>query len=267
MSTQEMNPLLSICIPTYNRLAYLKELVEMLLPQIDALPKGTVELVISNNVSTDGTAAYCETINRKYFRFWTNETNIGGDRNFLKCIKEAHGEYVWLVGDDDIVPEGAVAKVVAILRSESPDLLIADDLSEAKVYAGYGDYLEQNCSRGAALRHTLISANIFRRSAFDGNFAIAKLYTQYAHMFGIVKGLDGKVVVAGRLLKTRPVKAEFSKFPSCLCVKQAIYLAYLAKRFNQPRFRWFAVINAINLPMEYGSRFKNWTLKTVKRFR
>lgn len=71
------NVQLSICIPTYNRLKYLKELLPGLIAQIDAAQEGAVELVVSDNVSTDGTADYLKAIKRDYFRFWTNESNVG----------------------------------------------------------------------------------------------------------------------------------------------------------------------------------------------
>ena len=95
--------LLSICIPTFNRLPYLKEAIDALLPQIEKTMPGQVEFLVSDNCSTDGTADYLAAMQSNRLRFWTNEVNIGGDRNFLKCISEARGDYVWLVGDDDLV--------------------------------------------------------------------------------------------------------------------------------------------------------------------
>lgn len=264
----QMKPLLSICIPTYNRLPYLKGLVECLVKQLDAVMSGRVELLVSDNVSADGTAAFCKTISRSYFRWWTNATNVGGDRNFLKCIREAAGDYVWLVGDDDVVPPDAVARALGLLETERPDLLVSDAEVESsgKAYAGYGEFLAENCRRdcSAALRHTLISANVFRRDCFDLAFAEEKLYTQYAHMFGLMKNLDGKVVLTSGLIEVRPVRAAFAKYPSCLCVKQALYLAYLANRFDQTRFRRFAFFNACNLPVEYASRLKNWLARHLR---
>lgn len=261
----DMKPLLSICIPTYNRLPYLRELIESLLPQIDAQPENTIELVVSDNVSTDGTATFCASVVRSYFRHWVNEQNIGGDRNFLKCIREARGVYVWLVGDDDLVSPGAVSKVVNIIKTDNIALLFSDVefRYSAMTYAGYEEFLSKSCGSdcSAALRHTLISANVFRRDCFDLAFAEKKLYTQYAHMFGLMKDLGGKVVRASELVAVRPVRADFAKYPACLCVKQALYLFYLASRFNQPQFRCFAFLNACNLPIEYASRIKNWLLR------
>ncbi|MBQ0033647.1 MAG: glycosyltransferase family 2 protein [bacterium] len=261
-----MSAMLSICIPTYNRLKYLKELLPGLLAQIDAVPEGTVELVVSDNVSTDGTADYLKSIKRDYFRFWTNETNIGGDRNFLKCIREAKGDYVWLVGDDDLVAPDAVARVLQFIEERRPGLLIADTLSGSGEYADYRDYLVRECSRtaDAALRHTLISSNIFLRSSFDMELAVRSLRTQYAHMFGLMGRMLERVIIEPGIVSARPVRADFAKYPSFLCVKQALYFWFLAKRFNLPRFRWYAFLNACNLPMEFGSRIKYHLLRVMK---
>jgi len=63
--------------------------------------------------------------------------------------------------------------------------------------------------------------------------------------------------VMPRFIETRHVRAEFAQYPSCLCVKQAIYMWFLAKRFGLPRFRRYAIWNACNLPIEYAARAWN----------
>ncbi len=260
-----MTPRLSICIPTYNRLPYLRELMADLLPQVDAVASGTVELCVSDNASTDGTAAYLKTLSSPSLRHWTNRTNVGGDRNFLVCIREAHGDYVWLVGDDDLTPEGSVERVLRLLE-QTPDLVIADEFSaETKTYPDYRSCLLGEAGRKSALAitHTLITANIFRRSLFDLSFAEAKLWTSYAHMFGFIGHVKGRVVIAPNLIATRAVRAEFAKYPSFLCLKHAYYLNHLATTFGLPSYRWKAVRSALNLPLEFGSRVKHYLKKGV----
>lgn len=51
---QESLPLLSICIPTYNRSTYLRESIESIIHQSEFI-SGDVEIVISDNASTDNT--------------------------------------------------------------------------------------------------------------------------------------------------------------------------------------------------------------------
>ena len=259
--------ILSICIPTYNRARYLKELLDALIPQLDRCRPDTVELIISDNCSTDGTFNQYRSIARPYLRSWRNEMNIGGDRNFLKCIQEAKGEYVWLIGDDDIVEPDGVSRVVEWLRSEAPSLMIVGGLNAGmKVYDDYRACVlaEQQRLKSFALAHTLVSANIFKRRCFCMEFAEAKLWTQYVHMFGLMKGLQGKVVVLPGVIRTRDVRAEFAKYPSFLCVKQAAYLWYLAGLFELPGYRVCAVLSICNLPLEFGSRIKFYLLKMFR---
>lgn len=255
-SSGENKMLLSICIPTYNRVRYLKELLPTVLGQIDM---GNIEVVVSDNASADGTRDFLSSLDHHCLRWWTNDVNIGGDRNFLKCVDEAKGEYVWLFGDDDIMPNGTVGKVVDFLRNNKPSLLVSVDRDVPS--SVYDDYREMIYDVGddVALSHTLISANVFRREFFDMEIAVKTLWVQYAHMFGIMSNVVGcKVGVMPHIVKTRPVRAEFAKYPSCLCVKQAVYMWWLAKRFGMPDFYWRAVKNACNLPVEYASRVWNF---------
>ena len=248
--------MLSICIPTYNRVRYLRELLPSILNQADT---ESVEVVVSDNSSSDNTAEYLRSINHPSLRWWTNDANIGGDRNFLKCVAEARGEYVWLFGDDDLMPEGSVSRVLDFLHGAKPALLISVDRgAEPRLYSDYCELLK-DMGNDLAMAHTLISANIFKRELFDMNLAVEKLWVQYAHMFGIMSRMPGRAIGAlPRFVDTRPVRAEFAKFPSCLCVKQAIYMWFLAKRFDMPRFRSRAIWNACNLPVEYAARIWNF---------
>ena len=114
-----------------------------------------------------------------------------------------------------------------------------------------------------AITHTLITANIFRRSLFDLSFAEAKLWTSYAHMFGFIGHVKGRVVIAPSLIATREGRADFAKDPSFLCLKHAYYLNHLATTFGLPSYRWKAVRAALNLPFEFGSRIKYYLKKGV----
>jgi len=93
------NPLVSICIPTFNR-------AQMVLRAIESCINQTyknIEIVVSDSASADNTREvvlnYANRDSRiKYFR---NETNIGSGRNFLECAKSATGYFIQALGDDD----------------------------------------------------------------------------------------------------------------------------------------------------------------------
>lgn len=256
------NLLLSLCIPTYNRVSYLRELLPALLAEVDSVNQGgqRVELLISDNASTDGTEAYLKGLQCRGLKVSRNAANIGGDRNFLVCVERAQGEYVWLVGDDDCLEAGAVGRVLSVLSAERPALLILRDglleagAGEDRAYADYGACIREEMKRAAsfALSHTLITSNVFRKDVFDLNVATSMLHTNYAHMYGLLNGLKGpgRVSLKAGVFRMRPQRAQFDRWPTALCVKQAGYLWRLAGWFKVPHLRSTAFRLALNLPVE-----------------
>ena len=59
-------PLLSICIPTYNRADKLKQTLESIVSQPEFIDFDEFEIVISDNGSKDGTKEICEELKKKY---------------------------------------------------------------------------------------------------------------------------------------------------------------------------------------------------------
>jgi abequosyltransferase len=114
---------LSICIPTYNRDKYLKQLLDSILVQSD--PK-IIEIVISDNASTDDTDnlvnKYIEENSNIVYYKWPE--NNGADKNFLKAIEISSGEYCWLMGSDDLLDGGAIAQILLTIDSE--DIYLVD---------------------------------------------------------------------------------------------------------------------------------------------
>lgn len=114
---------LSICIATFNRAAYLPATLESLLPQL--LPG--VEVVILDGASPDNTAELVTGYAARYpqLRYVREDINSGVDIDFDKAVLNARGEYCWLMSDDDLVCDGAVARVLDSL-SPSPELVLVN---------------------------------------------------------------------------------------------------------------------------------------------
>lgn len=129
---------LSLCIPTFNRVKYLRELIPSLIAELEHVNRLAirVELLISDNASTDETEAYLREISCCGLKIVRNPINIGGDRNFLACVERASGEYVWLFGDDDVVEPGGLKRIVSLLLREHPTLLILRDCGRVAVKSG-----------------------------------------------------------------------------------------------------------------------------------
>ena len=115
----DARPLLSICIPTFNRGRFLAELLEGILPQLSALANHgpTLDLLISDNASTDQTPEIVAALQARGLpaRYVRNATNLGADANFLQCLSLAEARYVWVLGDDDLVMPGALAALLSLL--------------------------------------------------------------------------------------------------------------------------------------------------------
>lgn len=73
-----------------------------------------IEIIISNNASTDDTADIISSFQIKYpwIKYHRNDENIGGDPNIYLVATKASGEYIWIFGDDDKMEKEAVANVI-----------------------------------------------------------------------------------------------------------------------------------------------------------
>src|SRR5438045_1154479 len=114
----ETTPFLTIGIPTWCRADYLKNNLLSLTRQIASLPPDAVEIVVSDNASDDATPAICMELAQafSFLRYHRNQTNIGANANFEQVITLAKGHYVWLLGDDDLIAEHSIEKVMHDIR-------------------------------------------------------------------------------------------------------------------------------------------------------
>lgn len=121
-------PLLSICIPTYNRAELVTVLLNYLYKEYEKLSfddKENCEILVRDNCSEDNTE-YCITeflSSKKFASYHRNDTNIGATNNFLLLTQEAKGEYVWLLADDDELKDGLVGKILDSLHRYKPAML------------------------------------------------------------------------------------------------------------------------------------------------
>ena len=111
-------PLISIAILTYNRVADLEKLLNNLLPQVKELV-GLVDVCISNNASTDNTREVVANAQQKYpglITYHENEKNLGVDKNIIKVMEMATGEFIWGFADDDLIIPGGIKEVVDFIK-------------------------------------------------------------------------------------------------------------------------------------------------------
>lgn len=102
---------ISICIPTYNRSAYLANCLNSIV-----LNKGKAtvdfQVCISDNASNDATEEVVRRVEGRIpVTYHRNPSNLGIPRNFLNVVRMAQGEFVWLIGDDDLLLPSALQEL------------------------------------------------------------------------------------------------------------------------------------------------------------
>lgn len=109
--------LISICIPTFNRGRYLENCLLSIYKALSEVGKG-VEICVSDNSSTDNTFEVIEkTRNLMPIKYNRNAVNVGMARNIIKVVSMARGEFVWLVGDDDLLMPNGISKLIRLLKN------------------------------------------------------------------------------------------------------------------------------------------------------
>jgi len=119
-----MQPLLSICIPTYNRSKCLSNLFNNL-HDIKKNNDSLLEVCVSNNNSTDQTSFVIDiwrnTLSLKDVK---QKQNIGGNQNIVNVALMASGKWILIIGDDDeLIPEN-VNEFLNYLKKVSGDKLV-----------------------------------------------------------------------------------------------------------------------------------------------
>jgi glycosyltransferase involved in cell wall biosynthesis len=114
LSGEDINPLLTIAIPTFNRASWLKRCVTAALEQ----SYRNIEVLVLDNASTDRTPEVLSEFDDNRLRVVRQSENIGPGRNCASCINEARGEYVVIVPDDDKIFPWMLEKCVALIRKE-----------------------------------------------------------------------------------------------------------------------------------------------------
>lgn len=121
------NILLSVCIPTYNRSGYLRRALESIAVQLadneDLLNK--VEVVVSDNCSTDDTAEAAKSFESKIknLTYTKNATNVGFDMNSYNVVSKASGKYCWYLGDDDMIANGGIELMCKTIENDEYDFI------------------------------------------------------------------------------------------------------------------------------------------------
>jgi glycosyltransferase involved in cell wall biosynthesis len=94
----------SILIPTYNGAEVIGETLRSILSQSFQ----NFEIIVQDDASTDNTVETIKALNDHRIKIFRNEKNLGYPGNLESLRKKGDGEIIFLMGQDDILGEGAL---------------------------------------------------------------------------------------------------------------------------------------------------------------
>lgn len=105
--------LISVCIPTYNRPRNLINCLNSLSLQTNS----NFEVCISDNCSTENIEQIISPYKKKLnIKFNRNNENLGAALNFLKVASMAKNDFIWFLGDDDLLFPNAIDEMNSLIR-------------------------------------------------------------------------------------------------------------------------------------------------------
>ena len=111
-------PLLSICIPTYNHAYALRMMLENIVSLPVFIESEEIEIVISDNASSDGTQAVAASFADKWpdrVRYFRNDTNVK-DKNYEMALARGCGSFRKLANDTLLFKEIGLRKMLSAIR-------------------------------------------------------------------------------------------------------------------------------------------------------
>lgn len=123
----DRKPLISICIPTFNREKYLDECLRSIFGQLTKDNFNNIEIIISDNNSFDKTLDVIKKYNKiKRIVYFKNDKNIGVRKNVIKVGTYAKGDYIWFLSDDDVHNDKSIKTVLDVILKYKPDVIFCN---------------------------------------------------------------------------------------------------------------------------------------------
>ncbi|MEK3879046.1 glycosyltransferase [Paenibacillus sp. FSL M7-0420] len=161
----QMQPLMSICIPAFNCGQELNLCLNSIYSQNTRT--ADFEVIVSDDASTDHTEELVRKYQESYsnLHYYRNERHDGTDGNILKCAGYARGEFIKLHSSEDYWLQGSLETLCNLIeQNRDCSLLFLDILSNTGAVnrgSGISNYVEQ-----VSIYSTFLSGIIMRRKEF-----------------------------------------------------------------------------------------------------
>lgn len=106
-------PLISVCIPSYNNEEFIAATLESVLKQTYR----NLEIIVSDDRSSDNTVSVARCFSDPRIRLFENKANLGIGGNWNQALSHATGKYIKLMGADDLIYPECMQRQVEVLEN------------------------------------------------------------------------------------------------------------------------------------------------------
>lgn len=207
---------LFIYIPTYNRPDALKKQLRVLVPQVLQFPE-RVRLLISDNASANDSFADLEKefSGHATISLRKNPGNIGGNANIsLGFVFARPNEFLWILGDNDIIHERAVEYILKNLDPTIDFYCFNDFVKEPEII----DYRWQDgWEKPMDWRMGLISDGLYNMKTISSSIEDAFFYhnSSFPHLAVGCSAAKKKGNVKFKILPRKNIDSEIHSSEEC----------------------------------------------------
>ncbi|WP_296205419.1 glycosyltransferase [Psychrobacter sp. UBA3962] len=163
------HPLVTVYMPTYNRVELLQRAVQSVLCQ----DYKNIELIVVDDGSTDGTHEYLARIAEQHscFKYFINKKNSGACISRNKAIFAANGEFITGLDDDDYFLPNRISNFLSFWKNIDKDCiaLYSNTYVKGKNNTLKPDTRVTSCSKADLLLANCVGNQIFTKTEFLQN--------------------------------------------------------------------------------------------------
>jgi len=216
---------LTIGIPTFNGARRIGETLDSILIQTTESLAEQIEIVVSDNASTDDTEAvirHYQGVSKIPIIYARHPENMGYDVNVDSLFQRSTGKYVWTLADDDTLRPGALSRVLTAITLQ-PDLsaILVNfvaydaDLEEVRDAVAISDdifcWTPEDFITRAESKYSLLSALIFHKEAWLHAEKAAGYGSNFIHVYALFKILrtGSSLIIAEPMVNYRQGSTNF----------------------------------------------------------
>lgn len=155
---QNLEPILTIAIPTYNRKNELEQCLRCIIPQLNS----RIKVIVRDNCSEYDAELIVSKFKSPFIHFIKNTVNIGGDANIARLFEYCDTDWLWVLGDDDYLLPDSVTRVLKCIDENKEVIYIKYNSPYIGKTKGLNGFLKAMEPRSAFANSFFTSECIYR---------------------------------------------------------------------------------------------------------